>query len=92
MELACQLERMGARLAMEWCPREGNEEADRLSNGDLTGFDPARRVKLEPNELEWIVLDRFMTLGMEFAEDRGAVQHQAGRAAKRRRLREFEPW
>ena len=63
-----------------------------MSNGDLTGFDPARGVKLEPNELEWIVLDRFMTLGVELAEDRATVQHQAGRAAKRRRLRESEPW
>ena len=92
MELACQLEQTGTRLAMEWCPREGNEEADRLSNSDFTGFSKSKRVELEPKKLEWMVLDRFMQLGIEFAKNNTANRCQAKRPGKRQRLREREPW
>ena len=36
MELACYMKKMSIRAVVEWAPREGNKEADRLANG-ITG-------------------------------------------------------
>ena len=92
MELSCQLEHLGARLAMEWCPRELNEEADRLSNWNCEGFEEANRISLDLNKMNWFMLDRLMELGIEFANEKEVNAHPVGRARKKRKLRETEPW
>ena len=35
---------MSIRAVVEWAPREGNKEADRLANGDHGAFDLALRI------------------------------------------------
>ena len=92
MELACQMEQSGARLAMEWAPRELNEEADRLSNNDHSGFREANRVDLRMDSIDWIVLKRMMTLGMEFAGEKLTETMARPKQIKRPKLRETEPW
>ena len=92
MELSCQLERVGARLAMEWAPRELNEEADRLSNGDHTGFLESRRIHLNMDKIEWIVLNKMMALGTDFAGENLRQTAPATKARKTPKLRESEPW
>ena len=38
MEMAVQMEDLNVRLDVNWTPRDYNEEADRLSNGNSEGF------------------------------------------------------
>ena len=45
MELAAQLESKSQRLDLTWTPREGNEEADRLFNGNVQGFCESNRAQ-----------------------------------------------
>ena len=46
-----------------WVPRDQNEEADAITNGDLVGFDPAREVKAD---WDFRVLDELLNLGDRF--------------------------
>ena len=93
MELACQLENSGARLSMRWSPRELNTEADQLSNGDTSGFSEDRRINIKMEEMQWVVLNKFMELGCAFAEESKCADKEWPRAGKRRkRLRETDPW
>ena len=106
MELAVQLERRGARLDLEWCPRELNQEADDLSNLKVDAFRPELRLHVDPQKLPFIVLPQLMEAGSEFYKE-----VRAARAARKeghssvggvpathpsmRRgvpLREREPW
>ncbi len=70
MEIAAQLEVRRARLSMTWTPRDSNSEADQLSNGDFTGFDPSLRVPIHPESVQWLVLDRLMSHALEFERTR----------------------
>ena len=58
MELACYMKKMSIRAVVEWAPREGNKEADRLANGDHRAFDPALRIPVsaDPSSLSWVIL------------------------------------
>ncbi len=66
MEIAAQLELRRARLRMTWTPREENGEADQLSNGITTGFDPELRIVVKPELIKWLVLDKLMEHALEF--------------------------
>ncbi len=68
MELAAQLESRGARLDLNWIPRESNSEADRLSNGDSSGFNPDNRVHLDVGQIQWKVLNKLSVFGLEYQE------------------------
>ncbi len=70
MEIAAQLEARRARLRMTWSPRDANSEADQLSNGDTTGFDPSLRVPIQPERIQWLVLDKLMAHALEFEQSR----------------------
>ena len=43
MELASHMKHEKMKASVSWAPREVNREADRLANGDTTGFDPNLR-------------------------------------------------
>ena len=101
MELAAQLEKRGARMDVSWTPRELNDEADRLSNFDTTGFDPQRRIRVRPEKTKWLVLNEVLESGQEFYRERVALQESrrgaplaaVGRKRKRdTRLRVTDPW
>ena len=66
MELAAQLERRGAELSLEWVPRNMNAEADRLADGDATGFSPVNRVDLPMEKVPWLVLSSLLKAGAAF--------------------------
>ncbi len=68
MELSAQLEARHARLALHWIPRESNAEADRLSNGDATGFSPHLRVPIDVSKLDFMVLPRLMEFGTAYTQ------------------------
>ncbi len=80
VELAWQLQKRGWLLRLEWRPRQLNQAADRLSNGDTTGFDPAKRVEVTAEMLRGEILPLLLAAG----ENWGA-QLEALRQAKRER-------
>ncbi len=96
MELACQLERRSQRLSIQWAPREYNVEADRLANGDSSGFDPAYRVHVNIADFNWIILHDLMEAGAEFEKERAArgrqPRHRGEKGAKKPPFRERHPW
>ena len=51
MQLTSDLNSRGAELDLKWQPREENEIADRLSNGNSEGFDPALRKRFSVSDL-----------------------------------------
>ncbi len=68
MELSAQLEARHARLALHWIPRESNAEADRLSNGDASGFSPHLRVPIDVSKLDFMVLPKLMEFGIAYTQ------------------------
>ncbi len=80
MELSAQLEARSARLDLHWIPRESNVEADRLSNGDHTGFNPCHPICVDVSKIEWLVLDKLARFGLLYQEaGRGAIEVDAGK-------------
>ena len=51
MQLAWILHTQDLELRLDWLPRLQNREADALTNGDFSGFDPSLRVELQPGHL-----------------------------------------
>ena len=103
MELASQLEARSATLSLEWAPRYLNREADALTNGNFTGFDPERRLHVDFAGLPWLYLPSLLTEGQAFyaenAKARAEKKGSKGTAGARKRprghssqLRFREPW
>ena len=101
MELACYMKKMSIRPVVEWIPREGNKEADRLANGDHSSFRPDLRILVRADSLSWIVLPEALAAGQKaesrFQEARasGRLPNRAMRKRKRRveeRLKATDPW
>ena len=63
MELAEQLGSRGSWLRLQWAPRDQNQEADALTNGDFHQFKPENRVEVDPGAMSWILLDEFLEAG-----------------------------
>ncbi len=96
MEAAAQLEARGMRLCLNWTPREGNSEADQLSNGITDGFTPGRRVHIDVRKIPWLVLDRLMAQGCAFERAKNNLRDKPQSARRKRgkrdRLRDTDPW
>ncbi len=63
MEVAAMSEELGIRLSLDWVPREWNNEADRLSNLDTTGFSEEHRITMHWDQMKWHVLSWAMEEG-----------------------------
>ena len=50
-------------------PREQNEEADALTNGDFSQFKSANRVNLVIDEVKWLILPRMLQVAGDIYED-----------------------
>ena len=75
------------RPDVRWSPREANRAADRLANGDSSGFSPAFRLRLLPPVGGWFILDEALVLGgtaenekKKYQAEEGAGQGQAEEA------------
>ena len=85
MELSEHMRGMSQKVLVEWTPREGNQEADRLANGDATGFSNSNEVKLGPGHMNWLILDEALELG----------RHRCLKGKRKRpedRLKLADPW
>ena len=88
MEFGEQLRRSGVRPDVRWAPREVNREADRLANGDSSGFNPALRLRVLPPVGGWIILDEALVLGETAENEKRKFLAEAGVEAAGQRQEE----
>ena len=70
------------RTIVEWAPREFNREADRLANGIVDSFDPAKRLQVSPSSLKWNILSEALRAGREAERAFQEVKASSGRQKK----------
>ena len=90
MELSALLESKGQRLLLRWAPREVNAEADRLANGNCSGFDPLKRVWVDVRSGPWLVLDKLLELGKGFYSHMNELKRERPREGCKRGRRASE--
>ena len=95
------MKKMSLRTVVEWTPREGNREADRLANGQWDDFDEALRIPVVAADLVWEILPAALEMGRVAEEEYEGAKSGPGlpdrcRMQKRRkledRLRIADPW
>ena len=72
-ETAVQLETRGILLDVTWVPRELNVEADAITNCNVEWLSPELEIKTKFEDLPFMVLKEFLTLGEAFQKDLEAV-------------------
>ena len=104
MELSCQLRIRRACLHARWIPRLQNEEADALTNGDFSQFDPALRIDVDLQKLGFVVMDELFAEGEAYVEELSELKKaeelkraSSGGTSKRKArkgpgLAQKEPW
>ena len=99
-EVAAQLRSRSMVLNLGWTPRDQNEEADALTNGDFSQFDSANRVEVNVENVAWLVLPRMMQVATDIydevqrrkaSRELSLVQAPASKRAKSG-LRARDPW
>jgi hypothetical protein len=99
-ELSAQLRARKMALSVGWTPRDQNEEADALTNGDYAQFRPANRVNVTIEEVKWLVPPRLMAVASDIFSEvqkrKAAKDHSPQQAppAKKAKggLRQRDPW
>ena len=98
-ELAEQMRKKRLNLELSWTPRDQNEEADDLTNGRFGRFDPNRRVEVELEKLDWIVLPEMLALSEDLykqVQEAKAIGKAEGRkqtkTKNKKTLKERQPW
>lgn len=102
MELAAQLRKKGIEMDLGWIPRGQNAEADALTNSELTGFDPGKRIDMNFEDSKFLVMDKLMekaaTLDEEIKlakspkEVKGDRPEDSRSKRKRGQTRWTDPW
>ena len=97
MELAMQLQCVGADLELYWLPRLQNQEADALTNNDLTRFDERLRMRFDLSTFKGLILSDMLACGTELYEEIRAAQRRkthchGQRGRKSDALRVAQPW
>ena len=97
IELAMQLQCVGADLELYWLPRLQSQEADALTNDDLTRFDERLRMSFDLSTFKGLILSDMLACGTELYEEiRAAQRRKTERHGQRGRksdaLRVAQPW
>ena len=102
MEVAHQCRCKRLQLRANWIPRLENQEADDLTNLEFKSFDPAKRLQVDLELLEFGVLNQLFKAGDEYLEEivrlKALEQEAAAKKGDKRRkkasesLREKDPW
>ena len=74
MEVAYQCRRRRATLRANWVPRLENQEADDLTNMEFKCFDPARRIDVDLDKLEFGVLRDLFEVGDAYIAELDALK------------------
>ena len=69
MELAMQLKKFNLELDLGWVPRGQNTAADALTNDEFEGFDLAKRIKINFEDIEFLVLPKLMKMAGDLDEE-----------------------
>ena len=88
MQLSAALSRSRLLLRLRWRPREENTEADDLTNGRFSDFDPDQRIQFSLKDLDMsILITLVQTRGGEFdlrrSEAKVFFQQSSRRAGKK---------
>ena len=68
-ELAAQLRARKMALSVGWTPRDQNEEADALTNGDYAQFNMANRVNVRVEDVPWLVMPKMMAVAGDIFQE-----------------------
>ena len=96
-ELAAQLRSRGMGLRLGWAPRDQNEEADALTNGEFGAFAASRRIMIDVETIRWKVLPQMLAVAGSIYDAAKTAHSPAppgpwAPAAKKGKLRERDPW
>ena len=69
MELALQLKKFNLELDLGWIPRGQNTAADALTNDEFEGFDMSKRIEVNFEDIEFLVLPKLMRLAGDLDEE-----------------------
>ena len=69
MEVSCQLRRLNLEMDLGWVPRDQNTQADALTNSSFEDFDSSRRIVVDFESVEFIVLRELMEEAGKLDED-----------------------
>ena len=98
MELAAQLDLYKLDLSLAWVPREQNEAADDLSKEKFDQFDPKRRINVDMEEMNFLVLrklvDAATALDNDIKEKKISKQKAvaSSKTPPHAKLRLTQPW
>ena len=67
-ELSAQLRERSMVLNLGWVPRDQNEEADALTNGDFASFSQGLRVEVDVVNVRWRILPRMLEVASDIYE------------------------
>eukprot|EP00973_Karenia_brevis_P054197 7530149-Karenia_brevis.AAC.1 len=78
---AGQVRWAGQLRTLDWVPREENQDADDISKGQFSKFDPGKRVQVDISKFE--VMKKMMLVGRELYEELAVskLQRKAEKAA-----------
>ena len=96
-EVAAQLRSRSMVLNLGWTPRDQNEEADVLTNGDFAAFDKNRRVEVDVSKVDWLILPRMLEVSQHIYEKVRTSKMEggppkAGAPPRQRNFRQTNPW
>jgi hypothetical protein len=96
-ELSVQLRERSMALSLGWVPRDQNEEADALTNGDLASFSSGLRVEVDVANVRWLILPRMLEVAGEIYErvrrsKEGEGPPKAATRPKSGSFRQRNPW
>ena len=96
-ELSAQLRERSMALNLGWVPRDQNEEADALTNGDFASFSSGIRVDVDVANVRWLILPRMLEVAGEIYErvrrsKEGEGPPKAAARPKSGSFRQRNPW
>eukprot|EP00969_Alexandrium_andersonii_P054117 2382494-Alexandrium_andersonii.AAC.1 len=80
MEVAAWQEELGISLSLEWAPREVNQHADDLTNGQFSAFDPSLCLATRARDVEFRVLTDFMDEAVKFYAEKSEAKRSRRQA------------
>ena len=76
-ELSALMEERSCLVDLSWVPRDQNEEADAITNGDVRDFCRSKEVQVDLQSLNFLVLGRLLDLGDTFYTEVQAEKEKA---------------
>lgn len=87
-----QLRKKGIEMDLGWIPRGQNAEADALTNSELTGFDPGKRIDMNFEDSKFLVMDKLMEKAATLDEEIKLAKSPKEAKGDRPEDRWTDPW